>query len=304
MELLKELCSIHAPSGEEVRMKEFILSWLNIHMGEWKTQPVILDTPDLQDSLVLVFGKPRTAIFAHMDSTGFTVRYNNELIFIGGPDFKSGNKLVGYQNGKHIETLIMVHGDDEKLFCNHNNILSAGTSLTYKPDFRVSKKEIISPYLDNRLGVWIALQIAKTLENGILVFSCNEEHGGGSVEKIAKIIFERFQIRQALISDITWATDGIFIGKGVVVSLRDKFIPRKSFIDKICCVLQNHNISFQCEVESSGSSDGGYLQRTSYPIDWCFIGIPEEGNHSNKEKVSLYDVSEMLKTYKILMNDL
>lgn len=304
MELLKELCSIHAPSGEEVEMKDFLLLWVENNMCVWKTQPVILDNPDLQDSVVLVFGEPRTAIFAHMDSTGFTVRYNNELINIGGPDYSSGNKLVGTVDGKEIETSIIVHEEEKKIFCDYKRILPPGTSLTYKPDFRISKTEIKAPYLDNRLGMWVALQVAKTLENGILVFSCNEEHGGGSVEKISKVLFEQYNIRQALIADITWATEGIFLGKGVVVSLRDKFIPRKTFVDKICSILNDNNIIYQSEVESSGSSDGGYLQRTSYPIDWCFIGIPEENNHSNHEKVSTSDVNEMVETYKIVMSEL
>ena len=35
--------------------------------------------------------------------------------------------------------------------------------------------------MDNRLGVWCALQVAKTLENGIICFSTYEEVGGGSV---------------------------------------------------------------------------------------------------------------------------
>ena len=304
MELLKQLCSIHAPSGEELRLKEFILFWVEKKMREFKVQPVILDNPDLQDSVVLVFGKPRTAVFAHMDSTGFTVRYNNELIAIGGPDGKHGDKLLGVVDQYIIKTSLVVNKENEKMYCKYPQILSAGTTLTYKPDFKISKNEITSPYLDDRLGVWISLQLAKTIENGILVFSCNEEHGGGSVEKIARVIFHQYQIRQALIADITWATDGIFSGKGVVVSLRDKYIPRKLFLDKVTCILKNNKLKFQREVESSGSSDGGYLQRTSYPIDWCFIGISEKGNHSNAEKVSIKDVNEMLNAYKILMNEL
>jgi len=304
MELLRQLCSIHAPSGEELRMKEFILSWIEKNKSEFKTKPLIVDDPDIQDSVVLVFGKPRTAVFAHMDSTGFTVRYNNELIFIGSPYFKNGDVLTGLVGQNNIETSIIVKKKNEKYFCKYPQKLPAGTTLTYKPDFNASEKEIVSPYLDNRLGVWICLQLAKTIENGMLVFSCNEEHGGGSVEKIARFIFEKYKVRQALIADITWATDGIFPGKGVVVSLRDKFIPRKLFLDRTCNILKDKHVIFQGEVESSGSSDGGYLHRTSYPIDWCFIGIPEEGNHTNHEKVSVHDVKEMLKTYKILMNEL
>ena len=41
-------------------------------------------------------------------------------------------------------------------------------------------------YMDNRLGVWNCLEVAKTLENGIIVFSSWEEHGGGSVGYLGK----------------------------------------------------------------------------------------------------------------------
>lgn len=304
MELLKKLCSIHAPSAEELPLKEFILSWVKSNMKNWKVKPEILEDFGLQDSIVLVFGKPRTAVFAHMDSTGFTVRYKNEIISIGGPYFKNGDKLVGNYKNKQITTKLVYKKGDEKIFCDYKEILPAGTTLTYKVEFKTTEKEIIAPYLDNRLGVWLSLNIAKNLENGILVFSCVEEHGGGNVEKIAKIIYEKYSIRQALISDITWATDGIFLGKGVVVSLRDKYIPRKIFVDKIRNILNINKLKYQLEVESLGSSDGGYLQKSAYPIDWCFIGVPEEGNHSSQEKVNVKDVISMQKTYELLMREL
>jgi putative aminopeptidase FrvX len=245
MELLKQLCSIHAPSSEETPLQDFILSWIQKNKKDFVVKPVIINTPEIQDSLVLVFGKPRTVIFAHMDSTGFTVRYHNELIYIGGPDFKNGDKLVGFLNGKQIETKIVVDKKHKKTFCDYKTILPAGTSLTYKPNFKVSKTEIVAPYLDDRLGVWVALQVAKTLKDGIIVFSCNEEHGGGSVEKVSRVIFKKYKILQALISDITWATDGIFCGKGVVVTMRDKFIPRKSYTDKICNILKKNGIKYR-----------------------------------------------------------
>ena len=74
MELLKKLCSIHAPSADEIPMKEFILSWVKSNKKSWKSKPQIIEDDGLQDAVMLVFGKPRTAVFAHMDSTGFTVR--------------------------------------------------------------------------------------------------------------------------------------------------------------------------------------------------------------------------------------
>jgi putative aminopeptidase FrvX len=304
MKLLEELCSIHAPSSEEVPVKQFILNWINENKASFAVQPQVVDTPDMQDCLMLVFGKPRTAVFAHMDSTGYTVRYHNELICIGGPDGREGDELVGYVDGKKVEGLLKIVTEDEKCYFDGSENLPQGTSLTFKPKFLLTPDMIVSPYLDNRLGVWVALQLAKTLENGVLVFTCNEEHGGGCVEKLARVLFHDYKIMQALICDITWATERIFRGHGTVVSLRDKLIPRRSYVNRICSILEKNNISFQKEVESSGSSDGAYLQRCPFPIDWCFVGIPEEGSHSSGERASVSDVEQMVKVYKILMNEL
>ena len=72
--------------------------------------------------------------------------------------------------------------------------------------------------MDNRLGVWNALQVAETLKDGIICFSCWEEHGGGSVGYLAKFIYENYGVKQALISDITWVTKGVKHGEGVAIS--------------------------------------------------------------------------------------
>ena len=74
----------------------------------------------------------------------------------------------------------------------------------FEPYWRESEKYIQNCYMDNRLGVWNSLKVAENLTNGIIVFSCWEETGGGSVGYLAKYIYEKYNVRQALISDITW----------------------------------------------------------------------------------------------------
>ena len=85
MELLKTLCNIHAPSGEEKAISDFLINYISKNQAKWKSQPQIFYGDGFQDCVVLVFGSPRTAIFAHMDSIGFTVKYDNEIVKIGGP---------------------------------------------------------------------------------------------------------------------------------------------------------------------------------------------------------------------------
>ena len=164
--------------------------------------------------------------------------------------------------------------------------------------------KVEATYLDNRLGIYNALKLAEALENGILVFSCCEEHHGGSVGYLARYIYEEHKVRQALISDITWASVGLHHGEGVAISLRDAGIPRRAYLQKIIDLAKQSGIPFQMEVEEFGSSDGGELQRSPYPIDWCFIGPPSTGMHTPREKVHKKDIEAMLGMYRFLMQKL
>ncbi len=75
-------------------------------------------------------------------------------------------------------------------------------------------------------------------------------------------------------------------------------------MDKIISIARKHKALFQLEVEGSGSSDGGELQRTAYPFDWCFVGAPEQSPHTPHEKVHKKDIQAMIELYGLLMKKL
>ena len=301
--LLKTLCEVHAPSGNEVAMKEFLLEYIQKQKKKWKVKPEIIKGDEFQDCIILRFGKPRTAIFAHMDSIGFTVRYFNQLLPIGSPDAEMGTKLVGKDSLGPIECELE-YDKENHAFYKFDRQIERGTELTYKIDFSESKTFIQSAYLDNRLGIYNSLKVAERLQDGIIVFSCWEEHGGGSVPYLAKFIYETWNIRQALVSDITWISDGVEPGKGVAISMRDRNIPRKSYVQRIIEVARKRKVDHQLEVEGSGSSDGRELQTSPYPFDWCFVGAPEQNPHTPHEKVHKHDIKTMIDLYGWLMKDL
>jgi putative aminopeptidase FrvX len=301
--LLKRLCEVPAPSGHEKPLSDFLLQWIKKEKKKWKVQPTILAGEEFQDCIILKFGNPRTAIFAHMDSIGFTVRYFNQLLSIGSPDADMGTKLVGHDCLGPIECELEFDKEDHA-FYKFGRPIDRGTCLTYKIDFRETKDYIETAYLDNRLGVYNALQVASTLKDGVIVFSCWEEHGGGSVGYLADYIYRKWKVRQALISDITWITEGVEHGKGVAISLRDKHIPRRSFVDKIIAIADKNKINYQLEVEGMGSSDGGELQRSPNLFDWCFVGAPELNPHTPHEKVHKDDIRSMISLYQTLMKEL
>jgi putative aminopeptidase FrvX len=307
MELLKQLIEVRGASSDESRVKDFILEYVNSESYKWKSKPTIIEGSDYQDCLILVFGKPRTAIYAHMDTIGFSVGYDRELIRIGGPRAIDGMQLVGSDSKGEIETELMVLEDEDgskTLQYVYERPIDRATILTFKPDFRETDEYIQSPYMDNRLGVWNALKVAESLENGAIVFSTYEEHGGNSVGFCANILLKEYGVRQSLISDITWVTHGVLHGGGVAISMRDSGLPRRKYLERIIQLAKLSGVQFQLEVESVGGSDGTMLQKSDLPIDWCFIGAPEDHVHTPDEKVFKYDIMCMVELYRYLMQHL
>ncbi|RZK15430.1 MAG: M20/M25/M40 family metallo-hydrolase [Hymenobacter sp.] len=305
MQLLQTLCQFPAPSGEEAGLTRFVLNYVREQAPGWQQPPqIIYDEARFQDCLLLVFGQPRTAVFAHLDSIGFTVRYGRELVPIGGPETEAGYRLVGRDSQGEIECTLTVDEETEALGYEFSRDIERGTSLTFACDFRETDTTVQSCYLDNRLGVWVALRLAETLEHGIIAFSCGEEHSGGSVPYLARYIYDTYGVRQALICDVTWVTEGVRPGAGCVISLRDSLIPRRSYVERIRRIAEAAGIAHQLEVEGSGGSDAKELQRSEMPWDWCFVGAPEDEVHSPHELVDKRDITSMLQLYQTLLREL
>lgn len=301
-DLLEKLTTIHSPTGEEWRMKQFILEYVEANKGSWHFEPQII-ADGIQDAVILVFGTPRTAVFAHMDTVGFTARYANQLLPVGSPAIEQSAQVCGE------DTLGLISCKAETTESGHLHhdfprAIERGTSLVYSPNYKEDPTRIKSPYLDNRLGIFIALKLAETLEHGVLVFGGGEEHGGGSAGFLARLLFEKYKISQSLICDVTWVTDGVFAGEGVAVSMRDAFIPRRSYVDRILQLAEKSAQPFQLEVEGTGGSDGSEIHIQPYPIDWCFVGAPILNPHSPVEVVDKRDVLSMLGLYKYLLQHL
>jgi len=304
MDLLHSLCRLPAPSGNEAALARFVLAYIHEQQDTWLVQPEIIADERFQDCILLVFGQPRTAVFAHLDSIGFTVRYGRELVPIGGPVLEAGTRLVGEDRHGPIDCRLALDADTGHPVHDFHREIERGTELTFYCDFRETETTVQSCYLDNRLGVYNALRLCETLEHGAIAFSCWEEHGGGAVAYLARYLHETYGLRQALISDITWVTEGVTAGAGCVISLRDSLIPRRAYVNRIRAIAERSGLAFQLEVEGSGGSDAKELQRADAPWDWCFVGAPEDHVHSANELVNKQDIASMLALYRVLMQEL
>jgi putative aminopeptidase FrvX len=86
--------------------------------------------------------------------------------------------------------------------------------------------------------------------------------------------------------------------------MRDRNIPRRSYVNRIIEIAKKREVDFQLEVEGTGSSDGRELQLSPYPFDWCFVGTPQENPHTPHEKAYKTDIQSMIDLYRWLMKDL
>ena len=101
--LLEQLIAIQGVASDESSIKMFIKNYVETNKDKWVNQPQIIDGKGFQDTLILVFGKPRTAIYAHMDTIGYSTGYHKELIRVGGPKHIDGTHLVGKDSSGEVE---------------------------------------------------------------------------------------------------------------------------------------------------------------------------------------------------------
>ncbi|MBM10196.1 MAG: aminopeptidase [Magnetovibrio sp.] len=303
---LKKLTAVHAPSGEEDRVVEFIVNYVKKNKHKWKHAPKIFHGGKYKNNIILVFGKPRVAIFSHLDSVGFMVNYHNILYKIGGPNFKNGTKLIGYDHHGKVNAKLISRNNlkrkNKKITYKSKRKVDIGTNLTYLQNWKETRNTVQTCSLDNRLGSFISLKLAETLENGILIFTASEETSGGDISFLADTIYKKYKVRRALISDIIPTSKSIRMGNGAVISFRDINIPRRSFINEV--IKNSENFKYQLEVANKGGTDGEGLIYSPAPFDFCQVATAISNYHSPREKANKQDIVETIKLYKHLMKKL
>ncbi len=291
LSLLWELLAIDSPSGDEGTMADWLVDFL-----ERAKQGITWER--WGDSVIAVKGTPKIALFAHQDTTGFTLGYDKALIPIGGPAAQPSDPLrpIGqvYAGNKF--------GAGGKL--TRSTTALPGSRWVYATVPVQEGDEIVAPYIDNRGGLWAAMQALLRCEHIAVAFTTGEEHSGKGAIVCARRLFEQWKITQALISDITWDTKHVHCGQGVAISLRDRSVPRQRFLEKVLALAERSQIPFQREIESSGGSDGSMIDRGGVPIDWVFVGAPEVGPHRSAERINVNDLKGMADMLTYLVDSL
>ncbi len=293
LETLLTLLSLPGPSGDEAP----IADWLqNVALPQAAPEAAAVR---ILDNLLVVKGEPRVAVFAHMDTVGFTLGYHGELIAVGGPAPRDKDRLratTPAPNGEIMTGRLRASKTGRSYHLETGGTPAApGTRWVYakKPRLAPNGETLTAPYLDDRAGVWCALRVLARCENVAVAFTTGEEQTGHGARVCADWLYRERGLTQALIADLTWHTNDTPMGGGAVISLRDVVSPRQVFLDRVCVLARESGIPHRHEVQSGGSSDGGNIVRTTVPMEWAFIGAAQKRSHTAREQVLLSDLDAL-----------
>jgi putative aminopeptidase FrvX len=291
LERLEQLLRIEGPSGDEGAVADFVERELERIPG--------LRCQRRGDVLLAIRGEPRVGVMAHLDTVGFTLGYKRRLIRIGSPEARHGTSLRCRHGDRVYRGKIRVR-DKIPYLAGETNAPPGSRWVFDAPPARDGDL-LRGAYFDNRAGVWSALRVAEQCRDVALAFTVCEEQSGRGALIAARWLWEELHIGRVLVSDITWDTEHVHCGDGPAISLRDQFVPRQRLLDAIVSLAGKSGIPHQLEIESSGSSDGGVVERSGFPIDWCFIGAPEEAPHTPEEAIRFSDLEGMAALYVYLL---
>lgn len=292
MELLLKLQSIPGPSGDEGRIADFLEQRCREIEG--------VSIRRVGDLVLAIRGRPKVAVFAHTDTIGFTQAYGRLLYPIGHPFVEGGEKIRSVDGKSEARVQVRQRGDKAEWRLKGAKG-EPGMRWVYAAPLKVKRDQVSGPYLDNRAGVWNAVRVLERCEDIAVVFSPGEEHSGRGASVGARLVYNDLGITRALISDITWHTKWIKQGKGPAISLRDRSVPRQRFLDGVLALAEESGLPFQREIEREGGSDGSYLERSTFPIDWVFIGAPEKRTHTPRESCKISDLWATVDLYASLI---
>jgi len=284
-------------------------------------------------------------LMAHIDEIGFLIKYIDEkgyLYFseIGGIDTNIlpglkldicgdegivtgvvGKKPVHLQTKEErnqplqVEDLWIDTGTGNEKGKNHK--LRIGNYATYHKDFQYVEdtKEVIAPSLDDKIGTFVLLEVARQLKNVedlpdiYFVSSVQEELGARGAQMITSSLHPDVGIA----IDVTHATDypgmqatkdgDIRLGGGVVIPVGPNMDYDLS--NKIINTAKSSGASYQLEALSRPSgTDANYIQLSPTGVNTSLLSIPCRYMHTPNEIISMADVDNSVKLLKALLQKL
>ena len=332
-ELLFELMNTLGPSGNEDNVRKIISREIKKYVDEMKT--------DRMGNLVARIkgnGK-KVMLTAHMDEIGLMVSKieNNghlKISVLGGIETIT---LVGHT--------VSILRKDNKVACNgvitfyelHESLEIKGIPKIEDIyiDTGLSKKELmkkgveIGSYivtkhgatnlgnekiisgkaLDNRVGVYILIQLIKNLKNvkldSYFVFTVQEEVGLYGAKTSVYNINPDFGIAiDATNSEDADATSEFVLGKGPVITVKDaEIIANRELNEHIRKIAKKYKIPLQLEVVDIGTTDATSIMFSKGGVPSTVVSIPVRNLHSTIGVCHFDDVCNAIELLNKVMKE-
>lgn len=328
--MLKELCLLNATSGDERKVREFVISQIDGYC-DYKVD-------NLGSVIAFKKGKnkplKKVMFSAHMDEVGFIITDIDDkgyLSFdcVGGinPNVVAGRTI--HINGiKGVVGLKPIHllSDDEKNASlsfkklridigagNKEEALehvNLGDFAYFESDYYEFGNDLIkSKALDDRIGCMLMIELIKSdLEyDTYFCFNVQEEVGlrgalctSYAVQSDISIVLE--STTAADLDGVNGAQKVCSLGDGPVVSFMDgRTIYDKELYSLAMHTAKNHTINVQTKTAIAGGNDAGAIQTSGKGSKVLAVSLPCRYIHSGASVVNKNDIEETRKLIKKLM---
>ena len=331
LDTLRELCLINGISGDEGRVRDYIISKIK--------DKCTYEVDPMGNILAFKKGKnePKNKVMlsAHMDEVGFIVTYicdNGFLKFtnVGGIDPKvavgravsvGDNAVMGVIGNKAVH---LCHGDEEKTVpkldklyidigakdkSEAEKLVSLGDSVHFISDFvEFGEDKVKAKAIDDRFGCAIMLKmIDSELEYDTnFAFLVQEEVGcrGASAAVFSIRPDYAIVLEATTASDISGVSDEDRVcvqGKGAVVSFMDRStVYNRDLFKGAFALAKEKNIPIQPKTTVAGGNDAGAIHKACSGVYTIAVSLPCRYIHSGtsvgdkKDMTACYDLAVAL----------
>lgn len=328
IELLKELCLINGISGDEEKVRDYIIEQIKDfceyeidNLGSIIAFKKGAKTPDR-----------RIMVSAHMDEVGFIVNYINddgslEFTSVGGvdPSVVMGKRVsVGEKEINGVVGSAAVHNisksDREKApklssLCvdigaksreEASKLVRLGDSVYFESEFlRLGDNKIMSKAIDDRFGCAVMIKLLQSeLEyDTYFTFVVQEEIGLRGARAAAYTVNPDVAvvIEATTASDIPSAEGEkkvCLLGNGPVVSFMDRAtIYSKELYDLAFDTAKEINVKCQTKTMIAGGNDAGAIHTSGGGVKTIAVSLPCRYIHSPS---SVADVRDIEDSYRLI----
>jgi tetrahedral aminopeptidase len=326
-ELIRKLCEVYGPSGQEEAVRALIQQEIAGSVDETRVDALGNLIAVKQPTTPGEHAPTKIMLAAHMDEIGLMVSHVDEQGFlristVGGV---LANALLGVQAvfadgtrgvfGSDGEMIVRDKPDLRKLFLDVGAVskedltVQVGDQAVFRTEFVDQGKRMLAPNFDDRIGCAVLIQTLRELKETpnqvIAVFTVQEEVGLRGATTAA------FGVEPdvMLALDVTAAGDipevkvkPSVLGKGPAIKVKDsRMIAHPGVRRWLIRTAEAYEIPYQLEVLELGTTDAAAAQISRAGVPAGAISIPSRYVHQPSQMV---DYDDVINCVRLLVNAL